>query len=506
LTSILWIVEIIVGLGLLIFLHELGHFLMAKRHGVRVETFSLGFGPAIWKTRRGETEYRVSWIPLGGYVKMAGEGVGVGTGKPDELTSKSAWQRLQIFAAGAIMNLLIAFPICIIAFLIGKYEMSPEIGVPGVPETYAGIVPGDVIVEIDGVRVQSGDQYRIEMVRKPKGSAVPVKVLRDGKEIERIVIQSGSESHRNLPLMTRLPGVTAGSVLEKAGVRAGDEILAVEGRPVYTPQQLYEALRDLGGKEVRLLVRRPGPEQHRGEKFEVRLPLPSKSVRRFPPEMGLNEPVVGKLEKGWPAFGALQEDDVIVKIEGVDESVWRRLHGTHSPARRELLYETEREGRKVFGSHVRSFRDVMDLVEPSVGILLRFEVERKTERKSVEVRPTYGPSGRGMIGMPKKPTKILAHVPEGSVYAAQGLQSGDMLLSVDGVVGEISVDRLLAIEKEVVKVEVQRKDGTRVSLDLRPPTRADADFAAMGMADKKGDPTLAPALFVRKRSFGEAIG
>src|SRR5262245_27404600 len=93
-TALIWI-EIIAGLGLLIFVHELAHFLMAKLHKVRVEAFSLGFPPNIFAKKWGETEYRIGAVPLGGYVKMAGEVVGEGTGEPDELTSKPAFARIQ---------------------------------------------------------------------------------------------------------------------------------------------------------------------------------------------------------------------------------------------------------------------------------------------------------------------------------------------------------------------------------------------------------------------------
>ena len=96
-------------LGVLIFVHELGHFLAARRHGVRVITFSLGFGPKILKATRGDTEYCISAIPLGGYVKMAGENPDdPRSGQPDEFLSKTKWQRLQIYIAGPAMNIILS--------------------------------------------------------------------------------------------------------------------------------------------------------------------------------------------------------------------------------------------------------------------------------------------------------------------------------------------------------------------------------------------------------------
>ena len=105
-------------LGVLIFVHELGHFLAARRHGVRVITFSLGFGPKILKVTRGDTEYCISAIPLGGYVKMAGENPeDPRSGHPDEFLSKTKWQRFQILFAGPAMNILLA--VVVTAFVLG---------------------------------------------------------------------------------------------------------------------------------------------------------------------------------------------------------------------------------------------------------------------------------------------------------------------------------------------------------------------------------------------------
>ena len=94
-------------LGVLVFIHELGHFLAARRLGVRVLTFSLGFGPKILKIKRGDTEYCISAVPLGGYVKMAGENPDdPRTGKPDEFLSKTKWERFQILSMGTVMNMI----------------------------------------------------------------------------------------------------------------------------------------------------------------------------------------------------------------------------------------------------------------------------------------------------------------------------------------------------------------------------------------------------------------
>ncbi len=201
----------ILGIGLLIFVHELGHFLACRATKTRVETFSIGFGSRLfgWETYRGKRVFtvgarrfpaadgamdvRVAVVPLGGYVKMAGEIGGDGTpgGKdgeprprrPDEFPSKSFGARLLIITAGVTMNALAAVTLYTIAYLTGLQETSAvagEVKVGG-PAWHAGIRPGDRLVEVDGVRVRSFDEFRNEVVYLSSGETVPVVVERDGK-------------------------------------------------------------------------------------------------------------------------------------------------------------------------------------------------------------------------------------------------------------------------------------------------------------------------------------
>ena len=138
-------------LGVLVFIHELGHFLLARWNGVRVLTFSLGFGPKLLKVQRGDTEYCISAIPLGGYVKMAGENPDdPHTGADDEFLSKSKWQRFQILIAGPVMNILLAVVLLAVVLMQGAevlayLDQPAVVGVvqPGSPAEQAGIRPGD---------------------------------------------------------------------------------------------------------------------------------------------------------------------------------------------------------------------------------------------------------------------------------------------------------------------------------------------------------------------------
>jgi len=149
-------------LGVLIFVHELGHFLVAKWVGIRVERFSLGFPPKMIGKKIGDTEYCISWIPLGGYVKMAGEIPDEEhvTGAPDEFMSKTIGQRLAVIIAGPLANVLTAIVLCWgMIYIQGKPVVDPEhVIVGGVlengPADQAGIRPGDMILEVEGVTVR----------------------------------------------------------------------------------------------------------------------------------------------------------------------------------------------------------------------------------------------------------------------------------------------------------------------------------------------------------------
>ncbi len=176
-------------LGILIFVHELGHFLVAKKSGIRVERFSLGFPPKMIGKKIGETEYCISWLPLGGYVKMAGEEPGreETKGEPWEFMSKPPGIRALVIAAGPVMNLVLAvlvfWGIVFFAGVQDVHEESNQVGLvsPGGPADKAGIKPGDKIVSINGVEMTSFTQMR-EAIWQQVEKPVEVKWVRDGKE------------------------------------------------------------------------------------------------------------------------------------------------------------------------------------------------------------------------------------------------------------------------------------------------------------------------------------
>src|SRR5437660_4982438 len=153
LTLIMNIAKVALGLGFVIFLHELGHFLLAKWNGVKVEKFSIGFGPTLLGMRRGETEYVIAAIPLGGFVKMLGEAPEDEQNKstdPRAYPNKSVGARMAIISAGVIMNVILGMACFVYAYGQGMIESPAKVSgvVPGSPAYKAGLRAGDEIVAI----------------------------------------------------------------------------------------------------------------------------------------------------------------------------------------------------------------------------------------------------------------------------------------------------------------------------------------------------------------------
>jgi len=175
--------------GILIFVHELGHFLLAKKNGVRVEKFSFGFGPKLWGKKFGDTEYLISAVPLGGYIKMAGDEPGnKRKGKRWEFFSKSVGHRAQIIAAGPIVNYLLAFLIFSFIFIVGAPTLTTKVGklLDDYPAKKANIKEGDIILAVDGQDVEYW-QDMAEIIHQKTESKVILDVKR-GKRVLKVKV------------------------------------------------------------------------------------------------------------------------------------------------------------------------------------------------------------------------------------------------------------------------------------------------------------------------------
>jgi regulator of sigma E protease len=256
-------------LGVLIFVHELGHFLMARRIGVRVLTFSLGFGPKLLKFRRGETEYCISAIPLGGYVKMAGENPDdARTGASDEFLSKTKWQRFQVLVMGPVMNLVLAVVVMALVLYQGAQvpvfeERPPEVGsfVPTSVAPAAGLQVGDRIVSINGRPVETWKQFGLTIATRAN-RPVRLGIERNGKRLEFEVVPAavGRFEMGDLgilpPMHPQVFAVNAGEPAAESGVQIGDVIMAAAGEANVSHARTIELIKSHDGKPLTFEIKR----------------------------------------------------------------------------------------------------------------------------------------------------------------------------------------------------------------------------------------------------------
>ncbi|HXG59546.1 MAG TPA: RIP metalloprotease RseP [Thermoanaerobaculia bacterium] len=285
----------ILVLGFLIFAHEAGHFLVAKLFRVRVLVFSFGFGRRLFGFRRGDTDYRVSLIPLGGYVRMAGDAPEEGrAGDPDEFLSKPKWQRFLILFAGPFANILIAIVFMAIIPMVGTetLKIEPVIGevTPGRAAARAGLIAGDRIVKIDGEPVRSFDDLRLTITLHA-GTPLQVEYLRGNERRTTVLTPEREQSEYGpvgragiRPFIEPVVGrVLPGTMAERAGLQVGDRILTAQGRTIWQFADLEEVMSRAKGQPVVLQIAR-GEAQH-----TVRLPAAAGNARD--PYRGILPPI-----------------------------------------------------------------------------------------------------------------------------------------------------------------------------------------------------------------------
>jgi regulator of sigma E protease len=274
------ILSFVVVIGILILIHELGHFLVARWAGVGVERFSIGFGPVLLRWRGKETEYCLSAIPMGGYVKMMGEENPVegGPALPYDprkaFALKPLWVRFLIVFAGPGMNFVLAAVIfTLVLATVGRPVWPAAVGrvADGGPAAAAGVRTGDVIAAVDGRTVRHWEDFE-RAVAGSNGRPLTV-VLRRADEEQRVTLTPRLSTVRDpifkeprevwdvgvSPRLTpHIGAVTPGSAADRAGLRPGDAVLAVAGQPVHNPEELTREIQKRPGQTFPLTVQRDG--------------------------------------------------------------------------------------------------------------------------------------------------------------------------------------------------------------------------------------------------------
>ncbi|MCZ6650878.1 MAG: RIP metalloprotease RseP [Acidobacteria bacterium] len=280
--------------GILVFLHELGHFLVAKYAGIRVEVFSLGFGPRLVGWRSGGTDYRISLVPLGGYVKMLGEESEMELvadprdaapaeetppappePHPDAFTSKTRWQRFLVMLAGGVMNLILAVLILAGVNMAGREEPvflneTPRLAGPveGSPAAAAGLLRGDKVVAVDGDPMTDWEGLQQAVLFNPRRTLtfsverggerleIPVDITLPPDELPQARYRIGYAGLGTPAYAVRIWRVVEGSAADRAGLQAGDFLLSVAGEPILNKEDVAVLISARPEEDTLIKVRR----------------------------------------------------------------------------------------------------------------------------------------------------------------------------------------------------------------------------------------------------------
>lgn len=267
------IIYFIVALGILVFIHEFGHFIAAKKQGIGVEKFSLGFGPQLFKFTRGETTYMISALPFGGYVKLKGEDPdSEEADDPRSYSARPMWQKSLVVFAGPLMNLLLAFLFMPVVFMVGRMEpvfLDQKPVVIGVrhhsPAEKQGLKKGDEILEMNHQTFSTWQDF-LDFVLVHPDTDIEMKIRRDDEVITKNgVIGKSTDTHAgtlgieptyfigNEPMIDK---VVPGSPAAEAGIQPGDEVVEINNLPVGTWTDMSEKVAENGGRAISVGVRR----------------------------------------------------------------------------------------------------------------------------------------------------------------------------------------------------------------------------------------------------------
>jgi regulator of sigma E protease len=337
--NILNSLQVVLGLGLVIFFHELGHFVVAKWCNVHVERFSIGIGPILWSRQKGETEYALSALPFGGYVKMLGQD----DMDPNQMTSeeiaenpraysaKSVPQRMAIISAGVIMNVLTGFLFFAISFQSGVMKLSPVLGgvMPGLPAWTANLQMGDRIHRINGEEMRSFQDIQRAIVLSI-GDIRVEGVHADDTPFDVTISPQIGEMGRNIGITPSIEPQFHPRLVDDASIamegfpssqasqpfKAGDRIVAIQGDPVSSFGDVKQLTARYAAEPLVYTVDRQGRDAGSATSTSVDITVPTSNVRSIGLWMTMG-PILAIREGSIAERAGLQVDDRIIEVDGM---------------------------------------------------------------------------------------------------------------------------------------------------------------------------------------------
>ncbi|MFT5051474.1 MAG: regulator of sigma E protease [Chlamydiales bacterium] len=407
------IFQVVFGIGLVIFVHEAGHFIAARLCRVRVEIFSLGFGPRLFGWRRGATTYQVAVVPLGGFVKMAGEEIGEEGSRPadlqygGDLRSKSVGQRFFIYSGGVLMNVVFGLVVFPLVFFAGVPVISPVVTtLEGTPAWHAGIQDGSRIVAINGKPVFDFLHIPTEVALSGRGPIVLELMEPGASETRTVKLKAEYSEARGLYQVGILPArdlagklvVEDGSPAADSGLMNDDVLISVAGVSDELParEQLGYAMRARG--PIDLVVERAG------QRHEIHVTPGFENIDGGARKIGV-EPIANLVKDMRPNATLkqldLREDDRLIVVNGRRIERFGDLFDAILAADGELTMRVERDGSQ------------LELSAPAVD-----------EAAAVALlRDLY-------IAQDQASNQIV--VRSGSAAEAAGIQNGDRIIDIDG--------------------------------------------------------------------------
>jgi regulator of sigma E protease len=327
--TLLYLLAFVFILGSAVILHEFGHFIVAKMLGIRVETFSVGFGKRLWGRKWGTTDYRLSLVPLGGYVKLGGDesNAGLEDGAGEEIPAgerfdlRPKWQKFLVGVAGPVMNVLTALAIPFVgAMAVGVPALTPvvsQVAQGGAADT-AGLKQGDRIISFDNEQNPTWRWMNVVATVK-RTQSLPLVVEREGQRVTLSIKPTVTKEDGHeigdldfLPDIGVQPAVIdrviEGSPAAEAGMKPGDQIIAVDGQPARNPAQVREYIGKHNG-QVRLTVERQGER--------VELTTPERRLQGNTLGFYFGQPPLERVGPGEAFVNAVQTNIELLRLTGV---------------------------------------------------------------------------------------------------------------------------------------------------------------------------------------------